>query len=311
MKVSDFERYPYCGIPTFLRAEYGKIEKISEYDFQIGVMGIPFDEGCPYKGGQRFCAKAVREQSLRIGPTGIYDKKKKKCYLGDVIQNNDIIDFGDVNIIPTDVEGSLKRTADMAAAIVKNGRFLLALGGDHTVTFPLVSAFDAEAIGVIYLDAHYDDLPISEDFQYTNGHPLSHILNMDHVKQVIHVGGRTMRDVPCNTAESKKCSLIGVNEYLEQRELVWNELVDDSLSYYVSIDIDALDCSLVPGCVSAEPDGFTFQQLNDLLESIAKRARVVGFDLVEIAPDLDVQTQMTSYLGMLLAINFLGKIFDK
>ena len=77
---------------------------------------------------------------------------------------------------------------------------------------------------------------------------------------------------------------------------------------YVSIDVDALDLSIVPGCVSAEPDGLTFRQMMDSLRAIACRHRVCGFDFVEVNPLLDVATGVTAYLGALIVISFLGFI---
>jgi agmatinase len=80
---------------------------------------------------------------------------------------------------------------------------------------------------------------------------------------------------------------------------------------YVSIDIDALDISLVPGCVSGEPNGMSYAELRDSLRAIAKRLDVAGFDLVEVNPVLDVGTGATAYLGAHTAIEFLGHICDQ
>jgi agmatinase len=77
---------------------------------------------------------------------------------------------------------------------------------------------------------------------------------------------------------------------------------------YVTIDVDALDISLVPGCVSGEPNGMTYAQLRDALRAIAERLDVAGFDFVEVNPTLDVGTGATSYLGVHTVIEFLGHI---
>ena len=80
---------------------------------------------------------------------------------------------------------------------------------------------------------------------------------------------------------------------------------------YVSIDVDVLDLSLVPGCVSAEPNGMTYAELSDTLKALAERADVIGFDFVEVNPQLDVGTGVTSYLGVHTVIEFLGHICDQ
>jgi agmatinase len=77
---------------------------------------------------------------------------------------------------------------------------------------------------------------------------------------------------------------------------------------YVSIDVDAMDMSLVPGCVSAEPNGLTYPELRDSLKAVAERHDVAAFDFVEVNPQLDVGTGVTAYLGALTVIEFLGHI---
>ena len=80
---------------------------------------------------------------------------------------------------------------------------------------------------------------------------------------------------------------------------------------YVSIDVDVLDLPLVPGCVSAEPNGMTYTELRDCLDGIARHLDVIGFDFVEVNPQLDVGTGVTSYLGAHTVIEFLGRITEQ
>ena len=77
---------------------------------------------------------------------------------------------------------------------------------------------------------------------------------------------------------------------------------------YVSIDIDVLDLPLIPGCVSAEPNGMSYAELRDTLAAIAEHCEVVGLDLVEVNPTLDVGTGVTSYLAAHTVLEFLGNV---
>ncbi len=86
------------------------------------------------------------------------------------------------------------------------------------------------------------------------------------------------------------------------------ELVPLDARTYVSIDVDVLDLSLVPGCVSAEPNGMSYAELRDTLVAIAEHCEVVGFDLVEVNPTLDVGTGITSYLAAHTVLEFLDNI---
>ena len=89
------------------------------------------------------------------------------------------------------------------------------------------------------------------------------------------------------------------------------EILPRDANCYVSIDIDVLDLPLVPGCVSAEPNGMSYDELRDALFAIAEHTNVVGFDLVEVNPQLDVGTGITSYIGAHTILEFLGRICDQ
>ena len=89
------------------------------------------------------------------------------------------------------------------------------------------------------------------------------------------------------------------------------ETVPKGANCYVSIDVDVLDMSLVPGCVSAEPNGMTYAELRDTLAAIAAHTNVIGFDFVEVNPQLDVGTGVTAYLGAHTVVEFLGQICDQ
>jgi len=79
---------------------------------------------------------------------------------------------------------------------------------------------------------------------------------------------------------------------------------------YVSIDIDVLDLPLVPGCASAEVNGLSYEELRDALTAIARHAEVVGFDLVEVNPMLDVASENTSLLAAQCIMEFLGRVVE-
>lgn len=306
--------YPFSGIPTFLRSRY--IQNQSEFEstsFDIGVIGVPFDEGCPYLPGSRLCARGIREQSLRFSKKGYYNFDEKKVFLTKELQENRIVDLGDVNIVPTDISGNLDRTTEMVKKVLDKKALLVSLGGDHSITHPVVKGFEAleEPIHVIQFDAHPDFSPISEGFENTNSHPFTHIKQMKHVKSITQVGIRSVRSFSVVDAEEAGNRIVGMKEFREIGPESIAELLPEGEACYVSIDIDALDCSLVPGCVSAEPNGMTFAELRDSLAALAKHNRIVGLDMVEVAPMLDVKTNITSFLAAQIIVEFLGRICDQ
>lgn len=306
--------YGFSGIPTFLRSRNLRSEKeVAETDFDIAVVGVPFDEGCPFVAGQRKAPRTLREHSLRFSSNGIYDFDTDRALLSYELQNDRIVDLGDADIIPTDITGNIRRTTELARLAVQKKALLIGLGGDHSVTNPLVQAFDVlgENIHVIHFDSHPDFRDTRPGFEYTNGHPFMHVHRMKHVTGITQVGIRSNRTFSVNEARQAGIRVIGMTEFHKIGPGGVADSIPQNTFCYVSIDIDALDCSLVPGCVSAEPNGFMFQELIDTLVLIAQRNEVVGFDLVEIAPDLDVGTGITSYIGTQIITRFLGAICDQ
>lgn len=309
----NYSFYPFAGVPTFLRSPLAtKENKLEEtYNYSIGVLGVPFDEGCTFSPGSRFGPRGIREHSLRVSDMGIYDYRNKTGYLEDVIKNKIILDFGDVNIIPCDVEGNFDRITKAARKIVENNALLIGIGGDHGVTFPLVRAFHDRPIHVFHFDSHFDYLPIEPNFEFTNAHPMRQIRAMDNVQSLTHVGVRSIRDFGAIDSSADGNNVIDMDAFRSLGPEGVAALVPEGEDVYVSIDIDAYDISLVPGCGSGEPDGLFYNEMRDTLGAIAKRSHVIGFDLVEVAPLIDIRTDLTSYLGMLTIVEFLGRICDQ
>ena len=89
----------YSGVPTFLRSDY--CDDIAAMDADYAVLGVPYDDGSPFMGGSRFCARAVREHSLRFGGGALYDIAEDKEYLREAMANRRIVDCGDVDVAPS------------------------------------------------------------------------------------------------------------------------------------------------------------------------------------------------------------------
>ena len=187
----------------------------------------------------------------------------------------------------------------------------MVLGGDHSVTYPIVKGYeDQEPLHVIHFDAHIDYAPFIHDLRFTNGHAFRHITPMDHVLSLAQVGIRSLRSVEAHIQDSIDDGnrVMTMGEFHDVGPKGVAEGVPRDARTYVSIDIDVLDLPLIPGCVSAEPNGMTYAELRDTLAAIAEHCDVVGLDLVEVNPTLDVGTGVTSYLAAHTVLEFLGNI---
>jgi agmatinase len=300
---------PFVGVPSFLRSRI--CGDLTEFDGAIGILGVPFDEGSPFHAGSRWGPRSIREHSLRFvyGEGGFFNPETQRTYLDFEMRNNLIQDCGDVDIAPTNVERSFASATEMTQQILACGGLPVVIGGDHSITYPIVRAF-TQRLHVIHFDAHIDYSPFVHDLRFTNGHAFRHIRPMLHVASLIQVGIRSLR----NTSEAVGDALRDGNRVItmgEFRRLTPEgiaNLVPEGDATYVSIDVDALDLPLVPGCVSAEPNGMSYAELSQTLKAIAERTNVIGFDLVEVNPQLDVGTGITSYIGAHTIIEFLGHI---
>ncbi|RVU20067.1 arginase family protein [Methylobacterium oryzihabitans] len=297
---------PYTGIPSFLRAPVCPDPKA--LDAAVAIIGVQFDEGSPFLPGSRMGPRALREHSLRFAG-GLYDPATRREYLVRERAEGLIADCGDVDIAPTNVEATFANITATVAAVLARGALPVVLGGDHAITYPVFRAFPRPA-HILHFDAHMDYADEADGLRYTNGHAFRHVARLDTALSLTQVGIRSLRSArrQHEDIEAGGNRVVPMPEVRRLGPAGIAALIPEGAPVYVSIDVDALDMALVPGCVSAEPDGLSYAELRDTLRAVAERHEVVGFDFVEVNPPLDVGTGATAYLGALVVIGFLGEI---
>ena len=304
---------PFVGIPTFLRSDI--CNDLSTLDADIAYLGVPTDEGSPFMGGSRFAPRALREHSLRlVRGNGYYDIERDKHFLVHEMQNRRIVDCNDVDILPTNVEKTFDNITRDVRTIIDRGAMPVVIGGDHAITYPVVRAFeDFGPLHILHFDAHIDYSPFIHDLRFTNAHAFRLIRPLPFVESMSQIGIRSLRteESVLNDSKDDGNRIVTMSEFREMGPQGLAEIVPKDANCYVSIDVDVFDISLVPGCVSAEPNGMAYGELSATLEAIAAHTNVVGFDFVEVNPQLDVPTGVTAYLGMHIVVEFLGFICDQ
>jgi agmatinase len=305
--------FPFVGIPSFLRSPI--VADLERLDADVAILGAPTDEGSPFMAGSRFGPRAIREHSLRFvtDPPGYYDPTERQRYLQREMGEKRIADVGDADILPTNPADTFVNITDATRAILDAGALPVVLGGDHAITFPVVRAFDEAGTGplhVVHFDAHLDYLPFVHGISMSNQHAFRHIRRMASVASITQVGIRSIRGSEVMLEDSLRDGnrVVTMEELRDVTVSGLVEALPENARVYVSIDIDALDLPLVPGCVSAEPGGLRYEELRAALFALAEHTDVIGFDLVEVNPTLDVGTGITSYLAAHTIIEFLGRI---
>lgn len=308
MRGSDRLNRAFSGIPTFLRADY--CDTLSELTADVAVFGVPFDEGSPWQPGSRFAPRSIREHSMRFAASGYYDISRQQHFLTDVIAQGRIVDIGDVDILPTHVVGTHDNISNMVQLIRQRGAIPLALGGDHSISWPLIRGIQ-EPVHVVQFDAHLDFAPVSHGVQFSNGQPFRHVASLPQVRSLTQTGIRSLRVRPSevNDASAQGSHIITMDSLRQQQPETLFAHLPAGEKCYISIDIDVLDLPLVPGCASAEPNGMHYHQLRNALTGLLERMEVIGIDLVEVNPGLDVASGATSYLAAHLLVELLGHYF--
>lgn len=302
---------PFVGIPSFCRAPVET--DISKLDADAAVFGIPFDQATQYRAGARFGAKGIRDGSAlhRISPNSVYDPERNETYFGDRWR---IVDCGDVDMVHGDLKTCHDNIRETVRDIAATGALPVAMGGDHSVTIPLLEGLaDQGPFGIIQIDAHLDFVDSIGGQQRGQGSPMRRAAEMDHVTGMAQLGIRGSGSSSQSDFEDARAygSVIkSVNEIRKIGIEATLDAIPQCDKYYVTFDIDGMDAPLVPGTGTPSQGGFLYPEMNLLLEGIAKKGEIIGFDMVEVAPDYD-PTGNTGMLASLLMQNFLGFILKE
>ena len=300
---------PFVGICTF--GKYPYLEDWDNIKADVAVMGAPFDFGSQFRSGARMGPRGIREAStlFSFGHGGAYDHEDDITYLPS--DSTKIVDIGDADIIHTDTIKSHENIKFGVKKIIEAKAIPVILGGDHSINIPCIDAFeDQESIHVIQIDAHLDFVDERHGVRYGHGNPMRRASEKSYVSGMTQIGIRNVSStakegyIDARTKGSKIFSVrhlreMGIDKILEQ--------IPKDKRYYITIDIDAFDPSIASGTGTPSHGGFYYYEILELLDGIIKQGRVVGLDLVEVAPDYDL-TNSTATLAAQLLMNTIGRI---
>jgi agmatinase len=307
---------PFVGLVSFMRGPI--CTDLSRIDGDIAILGAPTDEGTPWAPGSRFAPRKIREMSVRyagFGPAqkqaGYYDIEDDRRYLEYERAHQRIVDCGDSDIIYTNVKQTFDNITRDVKKILKAGAFPVVIGGDHAITYPVVRAYE-ERLNVVHFDAHLDYFPFVHGVQWGNGNPIRNVAQLKICHHIIQVGIRSLRTPQSDVQDSRARGndIVTVPDFRRRGHAAIVDRLPKNEPVYVSIDIDVLDLPLVPGCSSSELNGLTYDELRQTLFAIAKSREVIGFDLVEVNPQIDIASHNTSLIAAQLIVEFLGRIVE-
>lgn len=241
----------------------------------LALLGFPWDAGSSWRRGPARAPAVIRAEFERARSYSNLTTEDGT----DLARPGLLHDVGDVAL--TD-DAAAARTAIEAAAGAQlhAGHRLLALGGDHSVTYPLLRAVH-QAVGtvdVVHLDAHPDLYPEFEGNRFSHACPFARALEDRLIGRLVQVGIRTQNAVQRHVAERHNVEQVPMAEWHLPR-------LEFTRPVYVSFDVDVLDPAFAPGVSHPEPGGLSVRDAIAVLQRI--EGRVVAADLVEYNPDAD------------------------
>ena len=290
---------------------------LDDLDAQVAFLGVPFDAGTPQPGnrtGQAAGPEAARRSSRDQFDYGVdaslgwHDVEAGRDRLVGVT----MADIGDVAIQGSQLQTNFDRMTEVMRRLTGSGALPVVVGGDHSVSFPLVRGIEPVGeVDVVYLDAHADFYDELDGARYSGASEMRRIRELPFVRSVTALGIRNVDRVELAAMREMDVRWATALDMVEGRGSdVVADLVPRSQALYVSIDLDVLDISLTPGHTLPEPGGLDYRQLRAVLDRIAGRGRVVGFDVVELNPALDAG-EVTARTATWLITHFLSEIFEQ
>jgi agmatinase len=299
----DASRTPrFAGPPTF--ALLPRRDEVSRCD--VAVVGVPFDSGTSYRPGARFGPAAVRQGSRLLRPW------HPGLGVGPLTAQQ-VADAGDIACNPFDINEAVDQIQAAAAELASEAGHLLAIGGDHTIAFPLLRVARQRfgPVALLHFDAHLDTWQTYFGAPLTHGTPFRRAaeegLFLD--SRSMHVGIRGPvyaatdleedAELGFRTVTAMEIERIGVDGVLARIR----ERVGDA-PLYISVDIDVLDPAHAPGTGTPEAGGLTSRELLGILRGLAG-APLVAADVVEVSPAYD-HAEITAVAAAHVCYELLG-----
>jgi agmatinase len=283
----------YGGALSFLRRRYTR--ELSGVD--VAVMGVPFDNAVTYRPGCRLGPRAIRAASVQFA------ELKAFPFGLDLMESLGIVDWGDVMLDPHHPDTVAPAIEAAAAGIIARGVKLLALGGDHFVTWPLLKAHARRygPLALVQVDAHGDLWP-DDPGRIDHGTMMGRAIREGLVdpSRSTQVGIRTFHD-STEGLEILTAPWVHREGIAEALDIIVARVGDAPV--YLSFDIDALDPAFAPGTGTPVPGGLASWQALELVRGLGP-LNLVGMDIVEVSPPFD-HAEITALAAAHLAHDWL------
>lgn len=291
----------YAGIPSFMRLPVSR-----ELDgVDVAILGVPYDSGAAsWRSGTRFGPRQIRANSLQLWG---YNRLLEV----DPLATLRAVDYGDVEVEPTSITVTSERITAVTAEILSANTHVIALGGDHSITYSLLKAHAAHygPLAVVHFDSHTDTYQRVGHLEHGTPFLLALEEGLIDKAAYVQVGIRGPMEEPTDLEDARGlgANVLTIEECFEMGMTAVIQHIHHLIGQrptYVSLDIDAIDPAFAPGTGTPEVGGLSSFQILQLVRGLAG-LKLVGFDLVEVSPPYD-HADITSILAANLVFEFLS-----
>lgn len=306
-----------CGVSnTFLRSEYVDLnrEAIKKSGATHVVVGAPFDMCCVYRPGTSFGPQAIRSVSEQF-MTYNFDLDI------DIADYLKLYDAGDAAMIPGNPIKCHENIENAVEEICAAGATPIILGGDHSVPIPavrgLMKQFKGKKLGLIMFDTHMDtaDTYAGEKISNCTNNVRFIESGVMEGKNIAHIGIRGClnpkeeweyaKEHGITVFTSRDVRKKGIDEVIKRAIEIASDGTD---GIYVTVDIDCLDPAFGPGTCAPSPGGLTSWELIDACKEIGLAKNVVAFDVCEVAPQYEADSNITARAACRAICEYLGAV---
>ena len=302
---------PRSNHKTLLYSEL--VTNFENFKADIAILGMPFGAAYSPRGftnDQTNAPQAIRDVTDRIvRAPDHYDFDID----GPLLQGRSDIRFVDCgDVLPNlAIPGDHYRKVEIAIRqILRGGALPIILGGDHGITTPVLKAYDEVGpITLVHVDAHLDWRDEVNGVRDGLSSPIRRASELPYVKKIVQIGLRAQgsgRPADYQAALAYGAELITAYELHEIGIKAVLDRIPDGGNYYLTIDADGMDPTVMPAVDGPAPGGMNFMQARSLIHGLVKKGRVVGMDIVEIQPSKDTATKLTCVTAGRLIVNLIG-----
>ncbi len=261
----------------------------------VYILGIPFDANSSYLRGAAHAPPLIRK-ALFSGSSNLWTEDGL-----DLGAANRLFDAGDL-ALPDDRDAAFAQIETAVRGTLASGHPLICLGGDHSITYPIVGGFSERfpQLSILHFDAHPDLYDQLDGNRFSHACPFARILEAGHVQRLVQIGIRTL-----NRHQHEQAAQFGAQfgarfgvEMITMRNLGGLASLKFEGPLYISLDLDVLDPAFAPGVSHYEPGGMSVRDVVTVLQNLP--ATVVGADIVEFNPVRDHHDQTAMVCAKLL-----------